>query len=319
LGHIISADGIAADPAKLAAVQTWAYPHDLNGLQQFLGLANYFRQFCPNFSRIAVPLYHLCEKGVKFDTDVEACKIAFDLIKHMLINTPVLAFPDPECNYTLISDASMTGCGAVLTQNDKPVAYFSSKFSPAERNYHTTDQEMLGVIKALKTWRCYLEGNKPLLIVTDHSANTFFPRQTVLSGRQARWSDFLSRFNLVWKHTPGVDNPADGLSRLHCSVLTAAIQATLFELDPDLVDDFDGQYQFDAAYSDPDFIKQNKLALINGKYSTADHRVAVPGPLVTRIITAHHCTAFAGHRGVQGTIDLVKRNFWWPKLSHDVK
>ena len=68
----------------------------------------------------------------------------------MLISPPILAYPNPELPYNEhISDASITGCGAVLTQEGKPIAYFSSKFSSTERNYTTGEQEMLGIIKAL--------------------------------------------------------------------------------------------------------------------------------------------------------------------------
>ena len=107
---------------------------------------------------------------------------AFTAIKEALASPPVLAYPNPD----LVSDASLTGCGAVLTQEGRPVAYFSSKFSPAERNYTTREQELLGIIKALKEWRCYLEGSQGLSIVTDHSPLTFFFRQPTLSRRQAR-------------------------------------------------------------------------------------------------------------------------------------
>ena len=93
---------------------------------------------------------------------------------------PVLAYPDPEQPYELISDASMAGCGAVLVQDGRPIAYFSSKFSSAERNYTTGEQELLGIIKALKEWRCYLEGCQGLTLVTDHNPLTFFSVQPTL-------------------------------------------------------------------------------------------------------------------------------------------
>ena len=75
-------------------------------------------------------------------------------------------------------------------------AYFSSKFSYAEQRYNTTEQERLGAIKALKVWRCYLEGCVHLIVQTDHAANTYLPTQTRLSGRHARWQEFLSRFSI---------------------------------------------------------------------------------------------------------------------------
>jgi hypothetical protein len=73
------------------------------------------------------------------------------------------------------------------------VAFESRKLSAAEQNYTVTEQAMLGMVHALKTWRCYLEGSD-FTVVTDHCPNTFFDTQVNLSKRQPRWSEFLSRF-----------------------------------------------------------------------------------------------------------------------------
>ena len=69
--------------------------------------------------------------------------------------------PDPPRPYEIISDASLHGTGAVLIQDGRPLAYASKRFSPAEKNYTTGEQELLGVISALKEWRCYVEGGEP--------------------------------------------------------------------------------------------------------------------------------------------------------------
>ena len=87
-----------------------------------------------------------------------------------------------------------------------------SKLTPAERNWTTTDQELWGVIHALKTWRCYLEGLN-FKVVTDHNPNTHLQTQPNLSRRQARWSEYLQRFNFSWEYRPGSTNVADPLSR----------------------------------------------------------------------------------------------------------
>jgi hypothetical protein len=110
------------------------------------------------------------------------------------------------------SDASGVGLGAVLLQDGRQVAFESRKLSPAEQNYTVTEQEMLGVIHASKTWRCYLEGGD-FTVVTDHCPNTFFDTQVNLSRRQARWSGFLSRFKFDWEYRPERTNVADPLSR----------------------------------------------------------------------------------------------------------
>ena len=83
----------------------------------------------------------------------------------------------------------------------------------AEKNYPVSEQELLAVVHALRTWRCYLEGCVGLTVITDHKPNTFLESQQVLSRRQARWSEFLSRFSFELVYRPGKTNMADPLSR----------------------------------------------------------------------------------------------------------
>lgn len=326
LGHIITPSGVHADPMKLNTVQQWQYPRTVLELQQFLGLANYFRKFVPNFSRLAAPLYSLLKTNGKSRSSSILPKDTlyithFNLLKAALVNPPTLAYPDPDLPYELISDASITGCGAILVQNGHPVAYFSSKFSPAEINYTTGDQELLGVIKALKEWRCYLEGCKHLTVITDHNVLTYLPTQHTLSRRQARWSEFLSRFAMQWKHTPGVLNPADSLSRLKNHPLYA-ITATCFailnaiESHTDVVARIPNQYCYDSRFSDSAFVKS--FTWSHGFWLDSLQRIVVPTTMVHDIISAHHDPPSAGHFGVRKTKDLISRHFTWPKMYKDI-
>ena len=176
LGHIVGREGLKVDPQKVVTVQQWPQPHNVQKLRQFLGLANYFRRFIRDYSSIATPLTRLTSKTVPFEWTL-ACQEAFEKIKHALINAPVLTLPDPSAPYTVWSDASIVGSGAVLIQDGKPVAYTSHKFTPAEVNYTTTDQECLGIVNALKEWRCYLEGAVGLDVYTDHHPLTYLQNQ----------------------------------------------------------------------------------------------------------------------------------------------
>ena len=120
-----------------------------------------------------------------------------------------------------MSDASNLGCGAVLLQQGRPVAYTSRKFTPAECNYTTGEQELLGLIHALKEWRCYVEGT-PVTLITDHHPLTHLKTQPDLSRRQVRWMEFLARFHFDIQYQRGVDNVADPLSR-HPSFAAAVL------------------------------------------------------------------------------------------------
>jgi hypothetical protein len=116
----------------------------------------------------------------------------------------------------------------VLKQDGKVVAYHSHKFSPAESRYPTHDQEALAVVYALKEWRCYLEGAKHVVCLSDHQPLVHLMSQANLSRRQSRWIEFLSRFNFDIVYQRGVDNGvADALSRYSSLVNSSSVVAAV--------------------------------------------------------------------------------------------
>ena len=220
LGHVVSAEGIRPDPKKVASVQDWPVPKNVHDVRSFMGLVNYFRKFIKDFATLAAPLTDLTRaKHLWAWTD--RCEQAFLALKHCLTEAPLLVSPDVSKPYEVVTDASTVGIDAVLLQDNRPIAFESRKLSDAEKNYHTTEQEMLAVVHALKTWRCYLEG-ATFTVVTDHVSNTFFQTQPSLSRRQTRWSEFLQRFRpFDWSYRAGRTNIADPLSRYPADALTA--------------------------------------------------------------------------------------------------
>jgi hypothetical protein len=121
---------------------------------------------------MVVPLTNLTRKDKCWEWTEERQE-AFEKVKHALTISPVLAPPKLGKPFEMVSDASGVGLGAILLQDGRPVAFKSRKLSSVEQNYIVTKQEMLGVIHALKTWRCYLEGSD-FTLVTDHCPITFF-------------------------------------------------------------------------------------------------------------------------------------------------
>ena len=129
LGYIVSEKRIAADPQKVEAVQTFPVPNNLKCLRSFLDLASYYRRFIQNFSIIANPLYALTRKDAVFHWS-PACQEAFDRLKMVLTNAPLLAFPDFNRDFLLETDASGIGLGAVLAQKQadgsvRPITFAS--------------------------------------------------------------------------------------------------------------------------------------------------------------------------------------------------
>ena len=156
LGHVVSAKGVETDPKKVSCVQEWPIPTDVKELQQFLGLASYYRWFVKNFAHKARPLYRLTEKGRRWNWTHESGE-AFVTLKRALISAPILAFPDFNRDFILDTDASTDGLGAVLSQQsaegEKVIAYASRTLTKAERQYCTTRKEMLALVWGIRQFR----------------------------------------------------------------------------------------------------------------------------------------------------------------------
>ena len=155
LGHVISAEGVSVEQGKTDAIKQWPVPTCLNEIQQFLGLANYYRKFIFKFSEIAQPLTQLTRKNVPF-TWCEAQKVAFERLKQLLTTAPVLKVFDFSLPTRIICDASSFAVGAVLEQQHGehwyPVEYLSKKLNSAELNYSATDREFVAIRYALTRW-----------------------------------------------------------------------------------------------------------------------------------------------------------------------
>eukprot|EP00731_Ephydatia_muelleri_P007461 Em0003g1709a len=146
LGHIVSTDGVATDPSKTEAVSKWPIPQNRKEVQQFLGLANYYRRFVKDFALISKPLQRLTEKNAPFEWTI-GCQNAFDELRKRLVSSPVLAYPDYERRFILDTDASDVGIGAVLSQvsdcgSERVIAYASRSLTRPEQRQCGRDEDI---------------------------------------------------------------------------------------------------------------------------------------------------------------------------------
>jgi hypothetical protein len=182
LGHVISSAGVATEPSKIDAVLSWKKPVNLKQLRGFLGLTGYYRKFIAHYGVIARPLTELLKKGVQFIW-TPAADQAFQLLKQMLAQAPVLAVPDFKQQFVLETDASNTGIGAVLMQNSHPIAYLSKHLCPRNQALSVYEKECLAILMAIDKWRQYLLHQK-FLIRTDHKSLLHLTEQRVTSKMQ---------------------------------------------------------------------------------------------------------------------------------------
>ena len=217
LGHKVSNKGIETDSTKIDKVQNAETPKNVKEVQQFLGLASYYRHFIKDFSLIAAPLSSLTG-NIPF-TWQEPQQKAFDLLKQKLTTAPILAYPDFSKPFVLHTDASTHSIGAVLCQEqegqERVLQYASRSLNPAERNYSTSEKECLSVYHWIKYFRCYL-ADKEFTVVTDHNALTwlFNKQQEGTNSRLFRWMLQLQAYSFKVLHRAGKkhDN-ADSMTR----------------------------------------------------------------------------------------------------------
>jgi hypothetical protein len=218
LGYIVTSNGIQTDPSKIEKIQNYPVPKTLTQIRGFLGLASYYRRFIKNFAAIARPLHDQTKTSKKIPWTNKTTE-SFELLKKLLTQAPVLARPDFNRDFILVTDASRNGLGCILTQLDDnghehPIIYASGSLKSSEVNYGVSKLECLAVIWAVKKFRPYLLG-KRFKIITDHSALKGLLNTTNPTGIIARWITTLSEYEYEIKYRPGrVNESADFLSRL---------------------------------------------------------------------------------------------------------
>jgi len=193
LGHIVSRDGVAMDPAKVQAVQNWPVPTGVTEMKRFLGFCSYYRHFIRGFADITHPLHQYAEKTHPFVWTSEANGAFVDL-KCALTEAPLLSYPNPDDAFILNTDASNHAVGAVLSQlqegKECPVAYYSQVLSHPEHQYCTTRKELLAVVKDVKHFHPYLYG-RSFILRTDHAALHWLLSFQLPEGQIAHWLKHL--------------------------------------------------------------------------------------------------------------------------------
>jgi transposase InsO family protein len=225
LGHIISDQGVAANPEYIKKILSLRRPRTRKEVQRFLGAVNWLSKFIPNLASYTARLNKLKRKEgksgkyitkVEWNSDLEN---DFNAIHELVANTEILSHPDLDKQFIVRTDASDVALGAVLLQEHKgelkPIEFLSKQFDDTQKNWHASDKELFGCIYAIKRWRHYLI-SAPFLLDTDHKnlCKLFNEPSTRGESRKERWAATLMEYQFVASHIRGVDNViADFLSR----------------------------------------------------------------------------------------------------------
>ncbi|CEP06777.1 hypothetical protein, partial, partial [Parasitella parasitica] len=354
LGYHVSAKGISPSASKVKAIQAWPRPTNVQEVRQFIGLAQHFRRFCPSFSSIAAPLTELTHgNGAKKRAIVwnNQCEASFSAIKRILTSSPVLKLPDMRKPYRIETDSSDFGVGAVLLQQDEitsswlPVAYESKKLSKAEQKLPAQERELIAIMHALRTWRCFIDGCQGgYTVYSDHKPLVYFQSQVNPTPRLVRWIADYELFSPNIEYKAGKDNQvADALSRKPDLLLDDGVDV------PSLTP----EYLYAAWETLPDSIKSDwPLLYIDNEYQRMkpngklrkhldreeDHFVVrqrtvyrkvktekgnvselkfIPFALRADLVFKYH-EAF-GHAGMKTMLKMFSERYWWPGYRNDIQ
>ena len=215
IGHTLSEQGINPDPQKIQAITNMEAPTNREELQRILGMVTYLSKFIPHYSKISAPLRLLLEKNIEWHWTSDQTQ-ALTKLKSLITSHPTLKFFDPSKPIKVSVDASSKGIGAVLLQDNQPVAYASKSLTPTQQNYAQIEKEMLAIVFGCQKFHDYLYGLFCVHIETDHK-----PLETILKkplhtapARLQRMILSIQRYPISVSYRPGKELLiADTLSR----------------------------------------------------------------------------------------------------------
>ncbi|KAL0810648.1 hypothetical protein ABMA28_010755 [Loxostege sticticalis] len=325
LGRNISEGQVRPSNEKVRALTNTDEPKNIKQVRQFMGLAGYFRRYIPGFAQKTACIAALTRKGVEFKWGTEQQAARKEIVE-CLTSEPVLAVYDPSLPIEVHTDASSVGYGAVLLQvheggHKRVVAYYSKLTQGAESKYHSYELETLAVVKALQHFRHYLVGVH-FTVVTDCNALKLTQRKKDLLPRVARWWVYLQDFDFNLDYRKGsLMSHADYLSRNPVNVCTvqkplnwAQIAQASDEETRTLIQQLsDGQ--LDASR----YVVKNDILYVRHTPTGESSRLLCYIPKGHRLSLLRVFHDEHEHPGVEKTVDLITKHFWFPGLRSFVQ
>jgi hypothetical protein len=215
---VISSNELKMDLKKVRAIKEWPLPRSMFEVRIFHGLASFYRNFIRDFNGICAPMMDTVKTMHQSFKWAEEAKRSFNIMKKKITERPILVLPNFEKTFQVRCDTSGVAIGAVLSQDNRLVSYFSEILNENNRKFSTYDKEFYAIIQALKKWRDYLVPREFVLYRNNQDLQ-FITRQEKLNQRHAKRIEFMQNFTFVIKHIVGNDNKVfDALSR-RCLIL----------------------------------------------------------------------------------------------------
>ena len=332
LGYWVTRQGIQPLKKKVEAMSQIAPPTNRKQLRRFLGMVNYYRDMWVRRSEVLAPLTALTSEKKPFKWD-DQCQKAFDTMKRILSKEVLLTYPDFNKPFDIHTDASDVQLGAVISQNEKPIAFYTRKLNPAQTRYTTTERELLAIVETLKEFRNILLGQQ-ITIYTDHKNLCY---KNFNTNRVMRWRLLLEEYGPTIKYIKGERNVvADALSRLdlHPQPSSNLLQE-LFGVEDDAADLPPGAYPLKFKTIDLAQQQDKKLMSLLKKDNSSLHlknfhgggksidlvcykgKIVMPEALQKRTVKWYH--DILCHPGRTRTEATIAQHFYWPNMRKDVE
>lgn len=323
LGHHVNCKGITPLPDKVLAIRNFPKPDTVKGLQEFLGMVNFYHRFVPGAAGIMRPLFSATTGKAKVVTWTPEMDTAFQRTKEALATATMLVHPHMDAPTSITVDASDIAIGGVLEQLVdnvwQPLAFFSRQLRRTERNWSAFDRELLALHLGIRHFRYFVEG-RDFVAYTDHKPLTFAFAKVAQpwSTRQQRQLACISEYTTDIRHIAGKNNNvADALSR-------AIINAVHTELAIDYAAMAAAQRSDEelTAYrtaitgmnlQDIPFGPTGTTLLCD--ISTGQPRPVVPAAFRRQVFEAIHNLS---HPSIRATTTLITAKFVWHGISRQV-
>ena len=333
LGYMISRDGVRPIMKKVQAIQQIGPPKTRKQLRRFIGMINYYRDVWPMRAHTLAPLSKLTSKNVPYRWKKEHQE-AFEEMKRIITKETLLAYLNFNKPFHIHTDASDVQLGACISQEGKPIAFYSRKLNPAQTRYTTTEQELLSIVETCKEFRTILMGQQ-LIIHTDHKNLT---HKNLTSDRVLRWRLYIEEYSPEIVYVKGEHNVvADALTRLDKTEDPVDLSKEFFYLTcygnekTTQVEMYPLSYKHLEIEQQRDKQIKKILQMENTKYEIQDfhgggkiwslvcykEKIVVPGVLRRHVIDWYH--TMLCHPGINRTEETIAQHLWWPDMRGQIR
>ena len=342
IGHLLTSEGLKPDPSKVAAVRAMPTPKKKDDVKRFLGFVTDLAKFISNLSELDAPLRELLKTNTLFDWQ-PAQEEAFLKLKKQCCSQPVLKYFDVNKPVEIQCDASQHGLGAVLIQDDQPIAYSSRSLTDVEGRYAQIEKEMLSMVHACKKFHPYIFG-KEVTVYNDHKPLKQILKKPLLAAPMwlqrmllnLQWYDLIVKYRkgkemylpdtLSRTYLPDTPNPEItdleqvrtldflSISKDKYTELQEHTQRGLNQLQTIILNGWPNVRQEVPASLRPYWDSRSELVVCDGIIYKG-MRIVVPPSLRRQMLSLVH----ESHLGMIKCKQLAREVLYWPAMNSDIE